>query len=91
MICTWARLLTCCLDTRPRPSIEVEVKQIVEVMTSFPLVPAKEVKTVHKGDTSGTRPLLRPFAYRFDLKPSVLAYTVLIEVIESLIIISTRK
>ena len=40
----------------PRPSflIEVEVKEIVEVVATLPLIASKKVETVHEGDAAGT-------------------------------------
>jgi len=60
-------------------------------VAAFALVTTKEIETIHKGDASCARPLLRLVANWVDLSPFVLANTVLVQVIQTLIVVSASK
>ena len=60
-------------------------------MASFALVTTEEIETVHKGNASCTRPLLRLVPNWINLSPFVLANTVLVQVIQTLIVVCASK
>lgn len=75
------------LDPAPRLLVQVEVEQVVEVVAALTLVATEEKESVHVGDASGARSLLRLVTDRLDLGPSVSSYTVAVKVIQTLVIV----
>ena len=91
MVSSWIRWFTLSLEAGPSFSIQVEIEEIIEVVATLPLVAPKEVKTVHECDASSARPLLWLISNRVDLRPSVLANTVSVQVIQAFIIICSSE
>ena len=60
-------------------------------MSPFALITTEEVQPVHESNTSCTRSLLRLLTHSLYLHPAILADTVLVDVVKTLIIVSTGK
>ena len=74
MVGAWGwQFLTLGFNPRPGLPIKVEIEQVVEVVASFALVTTEEVKAIHIGDSSGTRPLRWLVTDRVDFAPAVLS------------------
>lgn len=87
VVCARIRLLAIGLNTAPRLAVQIEVKQVIEVVASLALVPSEEVEAVHEGDASRARPLRRLVADWLDLGPLVAAHTVLVKVVKPLVVV----
>ena len=91
MIGSRVRRLTRRLHTTPCLPIKIEVEQIVEVVTSLALISSEKVEAIHVSNSTRTRSLLGLVSNWFNLGPFVLSNRVLVQVIQSLIIIGARE